>query len=293
MISTDTVRGILESNDIPYKDKGKDYLIRCLNPDHEDSKPSLYVHKETGKFHCFSCGFKGNIYKHFGVFVSPVKDLAYQVKQQILKLQSETQGLEIPLTSAPFEEDFRGISAKSYMDHSAFVDSSEEYLGRIVFPITDSTGKIVLFNGRNKHSKTPPKYKYFPKGVSLPVFPTHNGSNYLILVEGLLDYLNLYDKGVDNVSTIFGTNSLTEHNVEEKLAYQVLSGITTIVLLLDNDKAGVVATHKLAEIIERKLHIRAIKAYYLLPNDRDPGDLNHMEATILNKKIKKLLDKEA
>ena len=288
-MSFDNVEEVLRDNDIPYKDKGKDYLIHCLDPDHDDNVASLYVHKETGKFNCLSCGFKGNIYRHFDVFVSPVKDLAYQVNQQILVLQSQSRGLDIPSSSTPFTEDYRGISAQSYIDHNAFIDATPEYEGRILFPITDATGRIVLFNGRNQHSKVPPKYKYFPQGVALPVFPTCSNTSYNILVEGLLDYLNLYDKGMEHVSTCFGTNSLTSNTVEEKLSYQVLSGVTTFVLLFDNDKAGREGAEKVRKALVEKLKVRVIVANYLLPENGDPGALNSMEVAVLGKKLKKLL----
>ena len=289
MHSSSNIEDILREESIQYRDKGKDVLIKCLNPEHDDDTPSLFVHKETGKFHCFSCGYKGNLYRHFGIFVSPVKDLVYQVGQQIMTLQSESTGLEIPVASVPFAEDYRGISAQAYIDHDAFIDSNEEYEGRIMFPIRDSTGKIILFNGRNQHSKVPPKYKYFPYGVALPVFPTHSGVSYNILVEGMLDYLNLYDKGMENVSTCFGTNSLTASTVEGKLLHQVLSGVSTFVLLFDNDKAGWEGAKKVQKALTEKLKVDVIIANHLLPDNEDPGSLNSMAVTILDRKIKKLL----
>jgi DNA primase len=287
-----TVLEILTKEKITYRDKGADFLVKCLSPEHEDDAPSMFVHKETGKFNCFSCGYRGNIFRLFGVFVSPVKDLAYKVSQEIMILQSQSRGLEVPLSSSPFVQDYRGISANTFKEHNAFVSSTEEYAGRLMFPITDNTGKIVLFNGRNIHTKTPPKYKYFPSGVQLPVYPTHTGSSYLVLVEGLFDYLNLYDKGMDNVSTIFGTNALTSNVIEEKLMHQVLSGVSVIILLFDADKAGRDAAAKVAEAIESKLHIRAINACHLLLDNTDPGGLTSVEVSALNRKIKKLIDRQ-
>lgn len=291
-LSKDNVLDLIQSKKLYYKDKGKDYLINCMNPEHDDEKPSCFVHKETGKFHCFSCGHKGNLFRVFGVFVSPIRDLLYNVKQSILALQSQSVGLEIPKTSVPFEEDFRGISKQSFIDHEAFIDADPEYVGRVLFPIKDSTGKIVLFNGRKLESKTPPKYKYFPAGVPLPVFPTYCGTSYVILVEGFLDYLNLYDKGMKFVSTTFGTNSLSEQIVEEKLVFQVMSGVTLFVILFDNDKAGRDGAYKVSQAIESKLRIKTLVLNHLLPNNGDPGALNAMEVQILDRKIKKLIEKE-
>lgn len=37
--------------------------IRCLNPDHHDTHPSLSLNCESGLWHCFGCGLSGNIYR--------------------------------------------------------------------------------------------------------------------------------------------------------------------------------------------------------------------------------------
>ena len=57
---------ILNNRQIKYKEAGRDYQISCLNPEHEDSNPSMRVDKVTGIYHCFSCGHKGNLFRLFG-----------------------------------------------------------------------------------------------------------------------------------------------------------------------------------------------------------------------------------
>ena len=66
-----TVLELIQSNKLEYKVSGKDFLIRCLNPEHNDRDPSLRIDKLTGIGHCFSCGFKLNIYKYFGLIDNP------------------------------------------------------------------------------------------------------------------------------------------------------------------------------------------------------------------------------
>ena len=60
------VEDLLLSKDIQYIPKGKDFVIRCLNPEHEDRNPSMRIDQVTGIFNCFSCEYKGNIFTHFG-----------------------------------------------------------------------------------------------------------------------------------------------------------------------------------------------------------------------------------
>ena len=35
--------------------KGKDYVVSCLNPEHDDKNPSMRIDQITGIFNCFSC----------------------------------------------------------------------------------------------------------------------------------------------------------------------------------------------------------------------------------------------
>jgi DNA primase len=41
---------LLNNRQIQYREAGKDYLIKCLNPEHDDSNPSMRVDKVTGIF---------------------------------------------------------------------------------------------------------------------------------------------------------------------------------------------------------------------------------------------------
>ena len=59
------VEDILKENNIDYTTKGHDYIIQCLNPQHEDTHPSMRVDKTTGIFNCFSCSARGNLFTRF------------------------------------------------------------------------------------------------------------------------------------------------------------------------------------------------------------------------------------
>ena len=60
------VEELLNEKEIYFVPKGKDFLVRCISPDHDDGNPSMRIDQITGIFQCFSCGFKGNIFYHFG-----------------------------------------------------------------------------------------------------------------------------------------------------------------------------------------------------------------------------------
>ena len=55
---------LLTEKGIDFKVQGNDAVIKCLNPEHDDTNPSMRVDKITGVFHCFSCGFKGNKFRN-------------------------------------------------------------------------------------------------------------------------------------------------------------------------------------------------------------------------------------
>jgi len=54
---------LLENLGIHYKKAGQENVcIKCINPEHVETNPSMYIHVRTGAIHCFGCGFHGNIY---------------------------------------------------------------------------------------------------------------------------------------------------------------------------------------------------------------------------------------
>jgi DNA primase len=56
-----SVEEVLQHLALDYKMKGDQYVIRCINPSHADRHPSLEVNQQ-GVFHCWSCGFSGNLH---------------------------------------------------------------------------------------------------------------------------------------------------------------------------------------------------------------------------------------
>ena len=61
-----TVEELLRQRELYFIPKGADFLVSCLNPEHEDKNPSMRIDQITGIYQCFSCEFKGNIFTYFG-----------------------------------------------------------------------------------------------------------------------------------------------------------------------------------------------------------------------------------
>jgi DNA primase len=272
---------VLNDRGLLYREAGRDYLIPCINPEHEDSNPSMRVDKVTGVFHCFSCGHKGNLFEKYGAEPSWIDIKVSRLQDKIRDMLSD-KSLIMPADAVPFNRDYRGLSADTYMEADAFTSNEEdEFKDRLIFPIYDIRGNIKVFIGRALHSDIENKYLFFPKNVTPPLFPSHPEiyKNSLIIVEGIFDALNMMDKGCYNVISAFGTHSLLK-TYKDKLSHYKILGVNKFYIMFDGDKAGRDAGKKLEEV----LNANGFNAEIIeLPDGLDPGDLTEHDIAILMK----------
>jgi len=282
----DPVLDLIQKNGLQYQVSGRDYLIKCLNPEHPDTNPSFRVDRISGIAHCFSCGFKTNIFKYYGVFTNPIPIKIAKLKEKLQDLKTWAAGLELPAGATPYTKTFRGISQQTLKHFEAFYTHSVEKLAdRIIFPIKDITGKTVAYVGRHTLSNGNPRYLNYPSKVQLPLFPPQvpPGHKSLVLVEGIFDMLNLYDKGLKNVTCTFGTNTLQADTKLKLLPFKA-QGVSHVYLLMDGDDAGRKAAQILKPIIEESEFIVEI---IKLPDDTDPGELDLFDVQSISEYIKK------
>lgn len=278
-----TVEELLKQKDIFYTSKGGDFIIHCLNPEHDDKSPSCRIDKITGVLHCFSCGFKGNIFNIFNIQRDRLSEKVYQLLTKIQDIKIATRGLEIPPGSVPFSRNFRNISSDTFSKFEAFTND-KEFPDRVVFPLRDITGRIVLFQGRHLFLNGKDKYYNFP--AKTPLFPYPQKVSPLqgsiILVEGIFDMLNLHDKGLTNAVAVFGVSTM-KGNVSEKLKNFKLQGVKTVYIMFDGDKAGREFSAGL---------FKDIKSYSMfeceeitLDDGVDPGELSLQDVENLRRNI--------
>ncbi len=131
----------------------------------------------------------------------------------------------------------------------------DTFTSRIMIPITDLKGQVVGFTGRiyNGEEDTA-KYintketDIFKKGHIL--FNYHNARNYIrdqkevIVVEGNMDAIKLSASGIKNVVALMGV-ALSKEQIAVLKKLRV-----PIILMLDNDNAGLDATVKNGEMLE-------------------------------------------
>lgn len=270
---SDHVLDLLNKQNISFTVSGRDYLIRCLNPDHDDGNPSFRVDRITGVSHCFSCGFKTNIFKHFGVVGNFTSIKVAKLKEKLKDLAINFNGVEFPEQFIPVTKPFRGISTKTLKEFGSFyVNSGSELSDRIWFPIRDIRGKNMVYVGRHMMSDGNPRYLNYPRGVTMPIYPEVFKESYTsaVLVEGIFDMLNLYDKGLQNVCCTFGTNTLFKEP-ELKLLSLKTQGVLKIYLMYDGDQAGQDAMNKLEPVLQECGYLTE---KIVLEEDSDPGELS-------------------
>ena len=269
----DPVLALLNDKGISFTISGKDYVIKCLNPEHDDSNPSCRVDKVTGVLHCFSCGFKRNLFKHFGIFTNHSSIRVAKLKEKLNELKQSMIELEIPEGATPYTQAFRGISVQTLKHFDVFYTHDvKELEDRVVFPIRDVIGKNVVFVARHALSNGNPRYVNYPRGTKIPLFPIRleEPSTTIILVEGIMDMLNLYDKGIRNAVACFGTSTL-KGSVAEKLLPFKVQGVTKVFIMFDGDTPGREAAAELKPMIEEcGFEVQNID----LPDGMDPGDFN-------------------
>lgn len=272
------VESLLKEKSIAYIPKGKDFIVKCLNPEHPDKNPSMRIDKVTGIFNCFACSFKGNLFTLFGRKANQLQLRRDLVKKKINEKRAESVGLSLPSSAVPYIGNWRDIKPETYHKFNAFQDHGKEFIGRIVFPIYDISGKIVAFNARHTTGGIP-KYLISPSGAKMPLYPSivQPIKSSVILVEGIYDMINLHDKGLTNAVCCFGTKNINE----DKLSILRLQGVENLDIFFDGDEAGQKAADAVKIMAEKVgLFTRNIN----IP-DTDPGELKEPQVLKLYTKL--------
>ena len=259
---------LLEERRIEFKSSGRDYLVKCINPEHDDKNPSMRIDNITGIFNCFSCGLKGNIFKTFGAPANFLDIKRQRLSDAIEEKRSSSVGLPFPKGHTPYIGNWRNIRPDTYKHFDAFLHHETQFVGRVVFPIRDITGKVVAFNGRHMTLSEKLKYMIYPPQAKLPLYPSKVKpiKGKVILVEGIFDMINLFDKGLSNVICCFGTNNVDM----DKLSILKMQDIMGIDIIFDGDDPGQRAAENVQILAERTGFVtRNIN----LGQNIDPGSL--------------------
>lgn len=148
----------------------------------------------------------------------------------------------------------------------------EYFRERLIFPIFDIQGRSVGFGGRTLIQEEP-KYLNTRETAVFRKREILYGLNYskeeirrqdkVILVEGYMDFLSLYSRGIKNCAASLGT-SLTSSQAALLKRYT-----NNVVLVYDNDSAGKSAMERaLPILLEQGLDV----SIALIPEGKDPDE---------------------
>ncbi len=153
----------------------------------------------------------------------------------------------------------------------------DRFRDRIMFPISDRSGRTIAFGGRALAKDAPAKYlnspetPLFHKGAGL--FNHHRArkaahdKGRVIVVEGYIDVVAMHAAGFPETVATLGT-ALTED--QAGLLWQMAP---QPILCFDGDKAGRKAANRAAELALPLVTAERTLGFALLPGGKDPDEL--------------------
>ncbi|MDE5887512.1 MAG: DNA primase [Muribaculaceae bacterium] len=145
-----------------------------------------------------------------------------------------------------------------------------KYSGRVIFPIQNSSGKVVGFGGRDLNGQNAkyinsPESDIYKKSFQLyGLFQAKNTigkENECFLVEGYFDVIGMWQAGIKNVVASSGT-SLTDGHIN--LIKRFTHNVT---LIYDGDAPGIKASLKgIDKLLRNEMNVNVL----LLPDGDDP-----------------------
>lgn len=132
----------------------------------------------------------------------------------------------------------------------------DKFRDRVIFPIINTSGKVIGFGGRAVNPEDNPKYLNSPESkifqkknnlYGLNISRQNVGKDgFIILVEGYMDTIALYQSGIQNVAASLGT-ALTENQAKLIKRYT-----KDVILSYDADNAGRTAALRGLEILKKE-----------------------------------------
>ncbi len=156
----------------------------------------------------------------------------------------------------------------------------DKFRHRVMFPIHDRRGRVIGFGGRALSDRGPkylnsPETPVFHKGKELyrlhQVRKARDRADHLLVVEGYMDTVALFQNGFPNAVATLGT-SVTADHVE--LMFRTVSDV---VFCFDGDEAGERAAWRGLEAALPVLRAGRQIRFLFLPEGQDPDDVVRAE----------------
>ena len=153
----------------------------------------------------------------------------------------------------------------------------DKFRDRLMFPIHDRRGRVIAFGGRVLEKDDGPKYlnspetPLFHKGRELyglwQVRQAHNRIPRLIVVEGYMDVVALFQYGISTTVATLGTATTPDH------AELLFRNAADVYFCFDGDRAGRGAAWKALESVLPRMRDGRQAFFLFLPEGEDPDSL--------------------
>jgi DNA primase len=177
------------------------------------------------------------------------------------------------------------VDQKKLLDTGLIIKKNEggyydRFRDRIMFPIHDQRGRIIGFGGRILDQGEPkylnsPETPLFQKGHELyglyQVLKSQRKIERLVLVEGYMDVIALFQHGILYAVATLGT-ATTAHHLQRLFRYT-----SEIVFCFDGDAAGRTAAWRALEVAFPLMHDHVQIRFLFLPEGEDPDSLVRKE----------------
>ncbi|MFC1535852.1 DNA primase [Candidatus Neomarinimicrobiota bacterium] len=158
------------------------------------------------------------------------------------KLGLSSTGWEDLITKVKSQNYSNDVIEKSGLFTKSDKGIFDRFRNRIMFPIFNQSGKVIAFGGRTLDKNEPAKYVNSPETQlyhkSDVLYGLHlsrqaiREKGVVFLVEGYMDFIQLYQAGIENVVAASGT-ALAERHVQ-----QIKKFTNRVYLTYDGDQAG-------------------------------------------------------
>lgn len=190
----------------------------------------------------------------------------------------------------------KGYTENDLLESGLIVETKQKngfydrFRNRIIFPIFDIKGNVLGFGGRVL-DESMPKYLNSPETIffkkseilyGLNLARKNPNNRQVILVEGYMDVISLYQEGFTNVVATLGTALTKQHGILLKRYFD------QVIISFDSDNAGKSATLRSIEILkDLDIDIRILH----LPNNMDPDDfIKQKGRQVFQRHLKKALN---
>jgi DNA primase len=181
----------------------------------------------------------------------------------------------------------KGYSKKEQLDVGLIKEANgsvyDRFRNRIMFPIFDTSGRVIAFSGRAivsdektaKYLNSPDTILFQKSDVLYGLHAAKNAirsNGYSVLVEGQFDLILSHQAGFANTVAASGT-ALTDKTEKEGSLnhFGIIKRLApTIVLAFDSDSAGLKAMYRAAKIcLSLDMEVKTLS----LPEGKDPADI--------------------